>query len=171
MPLRRFLLDHIDADGLGHVTGEEHHHLSRVMRARPGTRLEAVDGQGHLLVGEVVAVDRHQTLIRGDIRFQTPPDTLPWSLGVSLLKRQPMDQMISHLAELGVPRLQPLIWTRTELSDRPESGRQERWNRLCLQALKVNRLLHPMRILPPCPLHRLEDLPPVRILLDIEAPR
>jgi len=170
MPLRRFLLSHLDEEGLGHITGEEHHHLSRVIRARPGTRVEAIDGKGHLLTGEVVSLDRHQTLVRGELLHQPPPSEPRWSLGVSLLKRQPMDQLITQLAELGVPRLRPLVWERTELSDRPESGRQERWSRLCLQALKVNRLLYPMDISPPTPLNRLDNLPEGRVLLDIEAP-
>src|SRR6478735_2543286 len=43
------------------VTGEEHHHLARVLRARPGDAITLFDGAGGELEARVVRVGRAET--------------------------------------------------------------------------------------------------------------
>src|SRR5689334_1685265 len=48
------------------VRGEEHHHLARVLRARPGDAITLFDGAGAELAARVVRVGRAETELAAD---------------------------------------------------------------------------------------------------------
>jgi len=66
------------------VTGEEHHHLARVLRARPGDAITLFDGAGGERRARIVRIDRDETELVAD--DAGPPDADPRpAAGVSLV--------------------------------------------------------------------------------------
>ena len=57
------MVEHAMVGKVGHVTvtGAEHHHLARVLRARPGDAITLFDGAGGELAARVVRVGRAET--------------------------------------------------------------------------------------------------------------
>ncbi len=126
------------------IDGEEHHHLARVMRARTGMEIEAVNGLGDWFRARILRIgqQRIEAAVLQHEHEQRPPTRL--ILAPSVLKKRPMDLMLEKLCELGVDEIVPVRFERSD-SDCAEQV-PDRWQRIALQALKVNRRLWPTRI-------------------------
>jgi len=168
---RRFLTDSgSDAEVLV-IDGEEFHHLARVMRARPGMEMEAVNGRGDWFLAEItrMAKGRAEARVLSRKREESRPARL--IMAPSILRKRPMDLMLEKLCELGVDEIRPVCFSRSD-ADCPGEV-PDRWRRVALQAIKVNRRLRPTRILPPAELSTLlETCPaiPGRLVLEIAGP-
>jgi 16S rRNA (uracil1498-N3)-methyltransferase len=135
------------------IDGEEYHHLVRVMRARTGMEIEAVNGCGDWFLARITrisarvveaAILKHERRERAPIRLILAP---------SILKKRPMDLMLEKLCELGVDEIRPVCFERSD-SDGPDEM-PDRWQRIGLQSIKVNRRLWPTRIFAPVDLESL----------------
>jgi 16S rRNA (uracil1498-N3)-methyltransferase len=122
------------------VDGEEHHHLARVLRARPGDTVTLFDGAGGELRARIVKIGRDRT----DLAPQPdagagPPDTgAPATPPLTLLTAVPrggrMDFLVQKCSELGVTRIVPIIAARSVA--RPEAGRRARWEKIAREAAR-----------------------------------
>jgi len=144
---RRFLTNSpADADTLI-IAGEEYHHLVRVMRARTGMEIEAVNGCGDWFLARITRLGqgRVEAVILQRRHEEQHPARLV--LAPSILKKRPMDLMLEKLCELGVDEIRPICFARSD-TDCPEEI-PERWLRVARQSIKVNRRLRPTRITAP----------------------
>jgi len=83
------------------LTGDEHHHLFKVMRGSIGTEIELIDGAGTLAVAKVTAIDRQAAqleIIQVDHHLPTPQRTL--SMG--LIKQAKLELVCEKCTELGI---------------------------------------------------------------------
>jgi 16S rRNA (uracil1498-N3)-methyltransferase len=139
------------------LSAEESHYAARVCRARPGDSLAGSDGLGRiarLAVLEtegavVVRVEAVSTVERGPRAhvLTGPPEG------------QRADWMVEKLAELGVGRWTPLECERSSWGR--AAGRQQRWHRLAVAALRQSRSAHLLRVDDPVPVaHALGEIPP-----------
>lgn len=144
---RRFFSPHDVVNGQLIVDGDEFHHITRVMRYRPGDELEIVNGRGLLARGRIAAV--RGRALRVDIlqaqEFPPPPPRV--FIAPSLTRGHAMNWLIEKLCEMGVDEVRPLSCQRTDVSWSPAQLR--RWEKMAAQALKVNRRYWLTRILPP----------------------
>jgi 16S rRNA (uracil1498-N3)-methyltransferase len=141
MSERRFLVRAADVDpsrGEALIRGDEHHHLARVLRLRPGDDVSLFDGEGGGHHGVVEAVGREETRVR-----ITAPDDRPVDPGFRLTLAQAiphsdrMEWVIQKGTELGVERIVPLAAARSVV--RPRAGRWERldrWRRVAQEAAR-----------------------------------
>lgn len=121
------------------VTGEEHHHLARVLRARPGDAITLFDGAGGEVDARVVRVGRAETELAAG---PGGPDALPHASRAGaplvLLTAVPrggrMDFLVQKCSELGVSRIVPIIAARSVA--RPEPGRRGRWEKIAREAAR-----------------------------------
>jgi 16S rRNA (uracil1498-N3)-methyltransferase len=158
------------------VDGDEHHHLARVLRARPGDVITLFDGAGREVIARIVHIDRDRTelvpdpaapadVVRAAGRVETP---------LTLLTAVPrggrMDFLVQKCSELGVSRIVPVITARSVA--RPEPGKQARWEKIAREAARqCGRADVPM-VSPPLSLAAAlgaSDLPARRLVLSPEA--
>ena len=125
---------------LARLEGREHHHLSKVLRARPGRRVWLVDDAATSYEAEVVEVGEEQTLLK--ILSVTPPTeaALRIVLGQALLKTKTMDWVVQKATELGVDVIRPLAAARSVVKlAGDEAHRLERWRKISREAAKQSR--------------------------------
>ena len=121
------------------VSGDEAHHLLRVMRKGLGDTVELADGQGGLYCGQInqVLADRVDGIIIESIDLTTESAT-PIVLCQALPKGDKMDEVIRKGTEIGVAEFVPFISCRCVA--RPDAKgaakRLERWRRIAEEAAK-----------------------------------
>ncbi len=119
------------------IEGGELNHLSHVMRKQVGDLLMVVDGCGHAYEVEIVELSRRaaRCMIRhSHDRIHESPIHL--SIAAALLKNPSrFDYLVEKSTELGVSRIDPLLTERTI----PGHGKQERWQKIALGAMKQSQ--------------------------------
>ncbi len=125
------------------LEGAEAHHLSHVMRARPGTRVVLFDGSGSEWLAEVKTVGRGTVyltvLSRHEVDRELPTEII---LGVALPKGERQKWLVEKSVELGVWRMIPLVTARAVAQPTPQA--LDRLRRHVIEASKQcgrNRLM------------------------------
>ncbi len=129
------------------VSGEEFHHLYRVLRHRVGDVVGVFDGEREY-VARIVDIDAREGVALLEIVEEVPPLLPPVEVvvAVSPPKGQRLDDLISRLVEIGVKRIVPTICERTV---RRPKEKKERWERIVLSAVKQSRRTDVPEVLPP----------------------
>ena len=118
------------------VAPEEAHHLARVLRVRPGDRVQAFDGSGLEAEGRVVHVaDGEVEVELGPPGVSPREATLSLTLAVALLKGDKLAQVTRQATELGVAALQPFVAARCDVP-RLSPGKLTRLRRVAAEAAK-----------------------------------
>jgi 16S rRNA (uracil1498-N3)-methyltransferase len=137
MPRREFFYappENFTADVIT-LAGDEHSHLVRVLRHKIGDRVTVVDGAGLAAESEIIEIGKTVTrlrLIKKARRLGEPFVHL--TLAQALPKGNRFDWMIEKATEIGVSAFIPLICERSEVT--PGAGKNDRWHRLALAAMK-----------------------------------
>jgi 16S rRNA (uracil1498-N3)-methyltransferase len=140
MARRRFFVDRV-REGQAEITGENAHHLARVLRVEVGQSFEITDN-------EKVWLATIETVRKDLVRFNVIEDleaglSLPEvNLYLSLIKFERFEWAVEKATELNVTRIVPVD------SDRSERGlfaggqkRVERWRRIAREASEQSRRL------------------------------
>ncbi len=117
----------------------EAHHLARVLRLRPGDRVELFDGRGQQALGVVESTEGERVRVRAVERTAPAPEPgVAITLAQALLKSDKMDRVIRDAVMLGAAAVQPLMSGRTELprAAAGAAGRLARWERTVLSSVK-----------------------------------
>ena len=123
------LVDDVDAPEL---SGDDRHHLERVLRLRPGDPLTVGDGAGRwrfCRFGAAIEPD-------GDVVSVAAPD-VEVAVGFALLKGGRSETVVQKLTELGVDRIAPFVAERSVVRwDGDKAARQaDRWRRVAREAV------------------------------------
>jgi 16S rRNA (uracil1498-N3)-methyltransferase len=118
------------------VTGDEHHHIARVLRARPGDAITLFDGAGAEVEARIVRVGREETelVAAGPAEAGGPGEGTPLVLLTAVPRGGRMDFLVQKCSELGVSRIVPLLADRSVA--RPEPGRSGRWEKIAREAAR-----------------------------------
>ncbi|HVY39019.1 MAG TPA: 16S rRNA (uracil(1498)-N(3))-methyltransferase [Polyangia bacterium] len=116
------------------LTGAEHHHVSIVLRARPGDALILFDGAGGEVDARILRIGRDQTEVELGARRAGVTATAPITLLAAIPRGSRMDVLLQKTVEVGVARIVPLITARSVV--RPEAGRRERWTAIVREAAR-----------------------------------
>lgn len=116
------------------LDGDEHHHLARVLRARPGMVVEVTDGRGRVAECRVeeVSASRSRLAVTSSARVQAPPAL---TLALALIARDRFTRAVEQCIELGVTRIVPFAPTASRLS-RLRGGTRARLERVAVSAIK-----------------------------------
>ena len=116
------------------IQGEEHLHLSRVMRKRAGEEVQVTDGRGKMFVCLVESVERDRTVCRIVSAFEEYNEAaFPIILIQSILKNpNKMDWIVEKAVELGVHE----IATVTTEHSVTQTAKIDRLNKLAHAATK-----------------------------------
>lgn len=143
------LVDDLPAAG-GRLTlpEDESHYLTRVCRARPGERVTATDGRGGLATLRVIEAGR-RAMVEVEACERARAPRAAWVLA-GPPEGERGDWMVEKLAELGITVLLPIDcergrWERMK-------GREDRWHRLAVAALRQSRRRFLLEIRSPQPI-------------------
>lgn len=121
------------------ISGSDVAHIRKVLRLKPGDRIEVVDEEGGLYAVQLeqVEVDR----VRGEVIGKIPtaaPQGLAITIAQAVPKGDKMDWIVQKATELGVSRIVPLLSERVIVRLNPalEARRVARWQKLALEAAK-----------------------------------
>lgn len=132
--MARFFLDPVAWSDSPALTGEEAVHCSRVMRMRPGDRLDVFDGDGRSAEAVIEAVSRHEVRLRlGPVKHEEAP-RMRTVLAQAVIKAKGMEWLIQKAVELGVTEIQPLSTRRAVV--KPAEAKADKWRRIALEACK-----------------------------------
>lgn len=120
------------------LEGPEAHHLGRVLRAGPGTRVELFDGAGSWAQAEVVNVGKRDVELRLITAVMRDPDPR-WevTLAVAPPKGERFRWLVEKATELGVDRIVPLRTQRTVVE--PGVNKLDKLRQVALEACKQSR--------------------------------
>ena len=136
--VRSFLPPERWGEGEVALSGEEAHHLARVLRVRPGEAVTLFDGQGREADAKVARVAAGEVHLQLGASRVVPPPERTVALGVALPGNVKIDEIIDQATQMGVSRIIPLVTERTVVKLSPErwGAKQERLNRIALEAAK-----------------------------------
>jgi 16S rRNA (uracil1498-N3)-methyltransferase len=176
MARRRFFVDHVH-NGLAEITGENAHHLTRVLRVEAGQKFEITDNERAWLASVEMA---RKDLVRFHIieELAPAPELPAIALYLALIKFERFEWAVEKATELGVSRIVPVEANRSERGLFAGSQKRiDRWRRIAREAseqsrrLRVPQIAEPMRIpdaLQDASTHRcwLDEQPGAKPLLD-----
>ena len=120
------------------LSEEESHHLLRVLRLKPGNRVEIFDGAGAHAVAELaVAAGKFAQLLPGPI-FHEPDSSERWALIQGMPKPAKMDEIIQRATELGAHEICVVNGAHSDpgLKSKDVPRRLERWRAVAVSAAK-----------------------------------
>lgn len=122
------------------LDGEEHHHLSKVLRTKPGKRVWLIDELGGCYLAEVKEVGEQQTRLLILEKAEKEETTIHLTLAQALIKSKKMDFLIQKAAELGLSSFIPVIANRSVVKiQEKEAKKIERWQKIAAEAVKQSR--------------------------------
>lgn len=139
MPKHRFYLDPGEWDlKTLELRDDEAHHCRDVMRCREGDTISLFDGKGREIEATISSLTRKVISLQAGAEKQTEPLSARVTLGQAIPKGKNMDLIIQKSTELGASKIVPLLTTNTvvQLNDREKSKKQEKWQRVAIEACK-----------------------------------
>lgn len=123
-----------------YLSGEEHHHLSRVVRIKSQEKVWLFDGLGMSYMARVEEIGPEKTrlVVLKTIAAEEPRVKIV--LGQAVLKAKKMEMILQKTTELGISEFLPVVTERTIVKiQQKERQRQDRWQRIIREAAKQSR--------------------------------
>lgn len=98
------------------IAGEEHHHLSRVLRLGAGDVVSATNGRGLLIEATLTSIDKDRSAARVTRVLQDEAPRRRVVLAMSLLPRAHFEVAVSQCVEVGVTEVIPVVAERCHVT-------------------------------------------------------
>ena len=138
--MRRFFTDDI-AEQSATITGDDAHHISRVLRMKAGDALSLCDGAGHEYDATISSISPDAiTCALGERRESAAESPVHVTLFQCLPKTGKMELIVQKCTELGVFAVVPVVSARcVVVPNKDYDKKRERYNRVALEAAKQSR--------------------------------
>lgn len=140
---RRFLVPHLGGPGEEAPLGpDETHHLTRVLRLRPGDRVSVFDGAGREFLAEVSSAARSSARVRLlEPSAPAAEPRVPFSLVQGVLKGQAMDEAVRDATMIGAASIEPIVTARVAVKASliTKAETIDRWRRVALASVRQCR--------------------------------
>jgi 16S rRNA (uracil1498-N3)-methyltransferase len=124
--IRLFLSPEQFTEDRAHIVGNDHQHLARVLRVRPGETVFLLDNAGNMFRAEVETVEKAETIARICERTEPPPEPPVFlTVAQALGKGDKFEQVLQHGTEAGASAFLPVRAERSVV-DIPASRVVER---------------------------------------------
>ncbi|MBT9167131.1 MAG: Ribosomal RNA small subunit methyltransferase E [Syntrophomonadaceae bacterium] len=122
------------------LSGEDVHHLLRVLRASVGESLELCCETGRCRRAEILFVEKNSVSCRlGDFLPDSEP-SIQFSVAFGLLKGEKAEFVLQKATELGAASFIPFISERTVVRpDKEMENRRQRWQKIIRSAAAQSR--------------------------------
>ena len=134
--MRRFFVRSLEKPVL---TGTEALHAVKVLRLQPGAVIVVCDDEGHSAETEVTAVSEERVALQvRRVLDETTEAELQLHILQGLAKGEKMEWVLQKTVELGCSFFAPIAAERSvlRLDAKKAAARQERWERIALEAAK-----------------------------------
>ena len=123
------------------VTGNEAHHLARVLRLRVGDDVIVFDGRGHEWSGTLSSVSGTRAVVDGlEARAAVPESPIQVTLGIAMLKGDQMDAVVRDATMMGVAAIRPFVSAHVAVPERAWRHRSvDRWRRIAIASARQCR--------------------------------
>jgi 16S rRNA (uracil1498-N3)-methyltransferase len=119
------------------ISGDDAHHIVRVMRAQVGDAFICCDGEGQEVIAEISELSKDQVEANIVERIERSNEAAVevW-IAQSLPKGDKMETVIQKCTEIGAHRFIPFVSERTvvQLDAKKEGKRLERWRKIAKEA-------------------------------------
>jgi 16S rRNA (uracil1498-N3)-methyltransferase len=122
------------SDGTVSLSGDEHFHLTRVLRMSAGDAIRVTNGRGLVVCAEIESIEARHTTARVSGVEANSPEPVPLVLALGLLPRAHMDAALAQCIEAGITGFVPVMAERCHA--RQAEGRDGRWTRVAIAAMK-----------------------------------
>ncbi len=150
---------------------DESHHCLDVLRLGVGDRVIAFNGQGVEVTAEITLAHKKGVSLHVLTTQKTSPPPAKILLGQAIPKGRNMDLIIEKATELGAAEIIPLLSERTvvRLDAAEAAKKQEKWQRVAIEACKQCGQNWLPLVRPPASVERFLAARPVADLLLIAA--
>jgi 16S rRNA (uracil1498-N3)-methyltransferase len=122
------------------ISGEDVHHMVKVLRMKTGDELLLCDGEGAEYTAKIAQVNKSDITAEVTARSKREIPYPLITLGQGLPKSDKMDWIVQKATELGVANIVPLITERTIVKLKDEEKRVARWQKIAREAaMQSNR--------------------------------
>ena len=128
------------------LTGDEAHHMARVLRMKPGERAVLFDGRGTEATAEIETVGRDRVALRILETRSSPEPQSPVILATAVPKGDRFRWLVEKATELGVSQLVPIETARSLVE--PGAGKLDKLRQTVLAACKQSRRSRAMELVP-----------------------
>ena len=120
------------------LSSEESHHCLRVMRKKPGDRIEIFDGIGRWGRGVISGNGDKEVDVAVDEQEHVQRKAPSLFLSIAVTKGKVMELIIQKAVELGIDRIQPLLTDNVSVrvSEKILFSKVEKWRRVAVAACK-----------------------------------
>lgn len=151
---RLWMADLPESAGAVTLSPRNHHHISRVLRAKPGAPVELFNGRGLVAEGSVVAITKQTTTVAIGDPMAVIDQRLPIVLCLAVVKPDRFDWALQKATELGVTAIQPMQTEFTEGLPKGErlDKKTAHWQEILINACEQSGnqwipTLHPPKLL------------------------
>ncbi|WP_058301933.1 RsmE family RNA methyltransferase [Gorillibacterium timonense] len=120
-----------------HITGDDAHHLIRVMRAQPGDEIICCDGFGRTVLARLTDIEKADVtgVIVEELPASGEPSVEVW-VAQSLPKGDKLETVLQKCTELGAAKFLPFLSERTvvQYDAKKEVKRLDRWRKIVKEA-------------------------------------
>ena len=147
--MRRFFCDNITTD-TAVITGDDAHHIARVLRMKAGDALSLCDGAGNEYDAVITAISQDAVSCTvGERHASEAESPVRVTLFQCLPKTGKMELIVQKCTELGVFSVVPVQSARcVVVPGKDYDKKRERYNRVALEAAKQSRRAMIPQVLP-----------------------
>ena len=138
--MRRFFCETI-TQGTATITGDDAHHISRVLRMKAGDALSLCDGAGNEYDAVITSISQDAVSCTvGERHASEAESPVRVTLFQCLPKTGKMELIVQKCTELGVFAVAPVVSARcVVVPGKDYDKKRERYNRVALEAAKQSR--------------------------------
>lgn len=138
--MRRFFCDNLSGT-TATISGDEAHHIARVLRMKPGESLSLCDGAGGEFDAVITSVHTEAVVCALGARRESAVESpVAVTLFQCLPKTGKMETIVQKCTELGVFAVVPVVSARcVVIPNKDFEKKRERYNRVALEAAKQSR--------------------------------
>ncbi|AGB41806.1 RNA methyltransferase, RsmE family [Halobacteroides halobius DSM 5150] len=125
------------------ITGSDVGHITRSLRLSAKDKITVADGEGNKYLVELIRTTNE--VVEGQI-IEEIERKVESTVEITLIQGVPkrkkkMDLIVQKCTELGIDKIIPIITERTvvKLTDKKANKRQDRWQKIALEAAKQSR--------------------------------
>jgi 16S rRNA (uracil1498-N3)-methyltransferase len=151
------------AEGVSRIVlvGEEHRHLAKAARVRPGESVWLFDGSGRRFLARVETVGEDRTSLTVLKTEEAETRRTKVVLAACLVEAKKFDAILEKASELGCSDVMPVESARSLKAPGERAEKKlERWKRISREAAKQCKSRFVTEVYPPRPLRELLREPP-----------
>jgi 16S rRNA (uracil1498-N3)-methyltransferase len=139
--MHRFYIDRIEGETASLTDTEQLHHLKDVLRLKVNDSVSVSDGAGNNYTGVITGIGKKQAEIKIKKVKSANKKSVKLTVACAIPKGSRMDEVIDHLAQLGVERIIPMQTERVvvKLDEAKAASRLKRWQKIAQSAAQQSR--------------------------------